>query len=421
VSEGGTELERRVAARIVWPAQPNRVPREVYTDPELFELELERIFRGPTWHCVAHEAELPQPGDFKTTWIGRVPMLVSRDGAGRVHVLVNVCIHRGAQVVRPRYGNAARSGFQCGYHLWTYELDGALRAAPLPHLLPTGFMEAGHRLPELRTEVLAGMVFGTFSERTPPLAEYLGDEDFRRAVREALWDGRLELLGSQRMVFHCNWKVYAENLSDGYHSRVLHAGARLLNGPSIHQRDRSSKDPSHGRYGHSWTRGHNVPPERHGELADESIVEVRAKPADASGYPKSNMALIFPSVVLSDNNDGLHLRFIRPLAVDRTQVEFTYFARVDEPDEVKRHRVRTGSSSYGPVGLITLEDGQAFGRVQRGAAAAREGSNSLLAGWEQRGAPGESTHAGGEARTVDFYTTYRRLMGLDRADGGERG
>jgi phenylpropionate dioxygenase-like ring-hydroxylating dioxygenase large terminal subunit len=411
LTEATEDLRRRVLERIRWPAQENAVPRQIYTDPELFELEMEAIFRGPTWHGVAHDAELPAPGDYKTTRLGGVPALVSRDRGGQVHVLVNACAHRGAQVVKNLSGNAARTAFQCGYHLWTYDLDGTLKGVTLPDLMPETFRKEDHCLPRLRHDRVAGLIFCTLSDATPPLREYLGDPEFAEALDEALCDGKLELLGSQKLVFHCNWKIYAENMSDGYHSRVLHAGARFINGPPTNLTRWAGRDPSHGKYGHYWTRGHNTPPQHTGELKDNSIVEVRAKPADETGLPRSNLALIFPDIALSDNNDALHIRYIRPLDVERTQVEFTYFARPEESAEIKLHRARTGSNCYGPVGLITLEDGQAFGRVQRGAAAADAGANYILAGWRPQSADGEPAYSG-EAHTVNFYSAYRQFIGF---------
>jgi len=401
-----------VAASLEWPAKANAVPRRVYTDPELFALETERIFKGPTWHCVGHEAEVRNPGDFKTTRLAGIPLLVDRDEHGQVHVLVNACAHRGAKVVRAACGNAARSLFQCGYHLWTYELDGVLTGVPLPQLMPQDFDKSDYHLPELRTETAVGLIFCTLSEEAPPLTHYLGDTDFVEALHTMLWGGDLEYLGSQKLVFQCNWKIYAENMSDGYHSRVLHAGARYINGPPRNQSMWETKDPSHGKYGHNWTRGHNTPPDSRGELRDASIVDIVAKPCDETGLTPANLGLIFPSLAFSDNNDGLHLRYIKPIDVGSTEIEFAYFGRAGESEELKIHRARTGSNCYGPVGLITLEDGQAFGMVQRGAQADDYGVNNILAGLESRRPPAEFGSGGGEANALNFYAVYRRLMGL---------
>ena len=108
-------------------AQPDRIAPALYHDPALFEAELDRIFYR-TWIWVAHDSELPRPGDFITTTIGRQPVIVVRDKTGEVNVLQNRCRHRGATVCEAHKGNA--KGFTCPYHSWSYALDGTLRALP---------------------------------------------------------------------------------------------------------------------------------------------------------------------------------------------------------------------------------------------------------------------------------------------------
>ena len=108
-------------------AEADRIAPSLYYDPDLFEAELEHIFYK-TWVWVAHESELPKPGDFVTTDIGRQPVIVVRDKTGAVNVLHNRCRHRGATVCEEHKGNA--KGFTCPYHSWSYALDGTLRALP---------------------------------------------------------------------------------------------------------------------------------------------------------------------------------------------------------------------------------------------------------------------------------------------------
>src|SRR5471030_2961303 len=106
--------------------EADRIAPSLYYDPALFEAELERIFYK-TWIWVAHESELPNPGDFRTTTIGRQPVIVVRGKSGSINVLQNRCRHRGATVCEQHKGNAR--GFTCPYHSWTYGLDGTARVA----------------------------------------------------------------------------------------------------------------------------------------------------------------------------------------------------------------------------------------------------------------------------------------------------
>lgn len=91
-----------------------RVPYGVFTEPGYYDREQERIFRGPHWSFVALEAEIPNSGDYKTTFVGDTPVIVMRGAEGAVHVTVNRCAHRGALVVRDLRGN--RSSLECVYH-----------------------------------------------------------------------------------------------------------------------------------------------------------------------------------------------------------------------------------------------------------------------------------------------------------------
>ena len=116
-------------AQVADLAREDRVSSALYTDPELFELEMDRIFHR-TWVWVAHESELPRAGDFRTAYVGRQPVIVSRDRRGGINVLVNRCRHRGASLCEVPKGNA--NGFTCPYHAWSYALDGKLRGIPTP-------------------------------------------------------------------------------------------------------------------------------------------------------------------------------------------------------------------------------------------------------------------------------------------------
>ena len=116
--------------------QPGRVHRQIYTDPAIFELELERIF-GVAWIYVGHESQVKNPGDYFRTFIGRKPVVLVRDAGGAIRVIHNQCAHRGSLVVANDKGNAAE--FQCCYHGWTYHLDGRLKAVPLQHGYPARF------------------------------------------------------------------------------------------------------------------------------------------------------------------------------------------------------------------------------------------------------------------------------------------
>src|SRR5450432_2694374 len=113
----------------IWPTLDySRVPYSLYHDTELYRQEQQRIFSGPTWNYLCLDAEIPNPGDFRATYVGDTPVVVGRDENGAVHAFVNRCAHRGALVRREISGNA--SSHTCIYHQWCYGLDGALKSIP---------------------------------------------------------------------------------------------------------------------------------------------------------------------------------------------------------------------------------------------------------------------------------------------------
>jgi phenylpropionate dioxygenase-like ring-hydroxylating dioxygenase large terminal subunit len=151
--------------------QSDRVDVSLYHDPALFEAELEKIFYR-TWVWVAHDSEVRNPGDFKTTMIGRRPVIVVRDKKGQVNVLENRCRHRGATVCEKHKGNA--TGFTCPYHSWSYGLDGKLRALPYPDGYEDILDKAELPLTSLRVESYAGMIFASYDADIEPLEDFLG-------------------------------------------------------------------------------------------------------------------------------------------------------------------------------------------------------------------------------------------------------
>ena len=116
--------------------EPGRVHRSVYLDRDIFELEMERIF-ARAWLFVGHTSQIPNSGDYITTHLGRQPVIVCRHKDGEIHVLFNRCSHRGAVVCNLERGNEKR--FECLYHGWTYDTNGALLGVSVPDGCAEGF------------------------------------------------------------------------------------------------------------------------------------------------------------------------------------------------------------------------------------------------------------------------------------------
>lgn len=208
-----------------WPnAEYTRTPYRVFTDEAIFEREMQRIFRGPVWNYLALEAEIPDAGSFKTVQIGNVPVVVSRNTQGEVKAFVNRCAHRGATVVRQEFGRA--DNHPCIYHQWNYDSNGGLCGVPYRRGLngqggyPKDFKPAEHGLQPLRIALYKGLIFGSFSDETPELLEFLGPNIVMHLDR--IFVKPLKVLGYHRQRISANWKLYFENIKDPYHAGLLH-------------------------------------------------------------------------------------------------------------------------------------------------------------------------------------------------------
>src|SRR5262245_46266712 len=224
-TEGHFGSHRSTRATLCWPADDcSRVPFAAYHDPAIYEEEQARIFRGPTWNYLALEAEIPNPGDFLTTYVGDTPVLVTRARDGAVRAFVNRCAHRGALLRREACGNAKTHA--CIYHQWSYGLDGALLGVPFPRGvkgeggLPPDFDKSKIRLTELVVQACRGVLFGSFSGAVEPLHDYL-DRPVTDQI-ERLFAKPIRILGYQRQRIFGNWKLYNDNVRDPNHGGLLH-------------------------------------------------------------------------------------------------------------------------------------------------------------------------------------------------------
>jgi phenylpropionate dioxygenase-like ring-hydroxylating dioxygenase large terminal subunit len=383
---------------VAWPSEDNRIPRDIYLNEDLFDLEMRVLFGGPYWTLLGHAAEIPEPGDYKTTQLGDVPIILVRDMEGKLHALVNSCAHRGTALLRASYGNLADSKcLTCIYHNWRYDLSGKLLSASLAEDFPVDFSKEAYGLPVARLETYAGAIFVSLSDEAPPLEDYLGD--ISEGLDNALGDGDLIYLGSQKVMFECNWKIAAENLYDGYHAIALHAAIRLL---KLQGASGEAHMPDFEKYGHIWTEYKATAPESVDYMKDPSLLDLKTKQEATNSIMN-----IFPVGIVSDQLDTLALRFAIPKSVEQTEMHFALFARRGESSELVHHRVRQGSNLFGPEGLISLEDQTALARVQDGARG--RGDNVVLKGAWKRFPPYRILD---EAGLRHFYATYRRAIGL---------
>ena len=152
--------------------QEDRAHRLIYTDPAIFEAEMTNIFGG-TWTYLAHESEIPHDNDFITRRMGLRPLIIVRDGAGKIRALYNRCTHRGTTLCRWDKGNT--KSFQCPYHGWNFLNTGKLRGVPWPEGYAEDMRDPKYNIAQVpRVESYRGFIFGTLNMDALPLTEHLG-------------------------------------------------------------------------------------------------------------------------------------------------------------------------------------------------------------------------------------------------------
>jgi phenylpropionate dioxygenase-like ring-hydroxylating dioxygenase large terminal subunit len=220
-------------ASLVSQVRRGMIPAHVYADPEIFAAERDRLF-ARSWMFLAHESEIPDPGDYVVRRVLADSFIVARDEAGVVRVMFNMCLHRGMQVCRAELGNA--SHFRCPYHAWTYRNDGRLAGLPFHEEAyggEDGFARAGQSLlPAPSMGIHNGLIFISLDPDAPPLAGYLGDFAFYLDFYTRQSPAGLELRGPQRWRIKANWKIGAENFAgDSYHTPHTHASVAPARAP----------------------------------------------------------------------------------------------------------------------------------------------------------------------------------------------
>jgi anthranilate 1,2-dioxygenase large subunit/terephthalate 1,2-dioxygenase oxygenase component alpha subunit len=361
-----------------WPAEGvTRVPYWVYQDEAIYRQEQQKIWRGNTWNYLCLEAELPAPKSFVTTFLGDMPVVVTRDANGALHAWENRCAHRGALVCMQPRGTAER--FSCIYHNWTYDHAGNLTNVAFRRgIAGKGGMPADAR-PEtqapkkLRVASINGLVFGTLSSSVPDLETYIGAEVLARLKR--VLKKPLKLLGTYTQVLPYNWKLYMDNVKDTYHASLLHLFFtrfrinRLTQGGGVFV----SPDGAHHCTFTEMIDDQGDAYERDGMRSAGSggfsleNPEVLDQVDEFGDRVSIQILSLFPGFVLHQIRNSLAARQVVPKAIDRTELHWTLFGFVDDDQAMTRRRLLQ-ANLVGPAGYISMEDGAATGFVQRGVA-----------------------------------------------------
>lgn len=403
-----------------WPEEGiSHVPYWVYTDPQIFKREMDLIFGGRTYSYVGLEAEIPNPGDFRRTFIGDKPVVFMRDLDGNVNVVANRCAHRGVKLCYREHGNARE--LICPYHQWTYDLKGNLIGVPFRRGvkrqggMPDDFRMEDHGLQTLKAQVRHGVIFASFDHTMPSVEEYFGPLMIKYFDR--VFDGRgLRVLGYERQRIRANWKIKFENIKDPYHASLLHV---FLVSFGLFRADTPSKVENDA------TGLHAIQAAQRGEQkVTEENIEIRQLQADlrlhnpdmlqpypewaAKGSETVVMHTFFPNLIIQQQSNTVAMRQIRCFRPEEMELHWTFFGYEDDDEAMTLRRLRQ-ANLMGPAGYVSVDDSEVMESAQSGLSRYPEAEAVV----EMGGRGTENTpHMVTESSIRAFYKGYREIMGL---------
>jgi anthranilate 1,2-dioxygenase large subunit len=409
----------RFDGAVNWPSNAlSEVPFRVYTDPDQYALEQERIFKGEAWSYLCLASEIPNPGDWVATTIGEVAVIVARDEAGAINAFVNRCAHRGNLLCLTNKGHGRE--ITCIYHGWSYDLAGQLTGVAFEKgvkrqggMAPE-FHKEDHHLQQLRVEELCGLVFGTFSDTVADLQSYFG-EKVVNGVKRVLEGRPVHIIGRSTQILPNNWKLYFENVKDTYHASILHSFLttfrinRLSMPGGINISDDGGSHFSYAKLDYAAEdadyQAANLRSDTDLKLQDNSVTES----VDEFGDQISVMILTaFPNMVLQQVRNTIAVRVVRPRGVDKTELEWVHLGFDSDDETMQERRLRQGNL-IGAAGYIAMEDGCVGGFVQRALQYNDDDSGIVMMG----GHDAESQNfRASEAAIRGFWKKYRALTGV---------
>ena len=359
-----------------------RFPARAFNAQEVHDLEQRQLF-ARAWCFLAHETEIPQPGDYVTRYIGNNNLIVARDEHGVVHASLNMCRHRGNVMCKAEMGNS--SHFRCSYHGWTYKNSGELIGVPYMKEGYEGRLERKDwALVRVRVESYEGLLFGCLDSDAPPLAEYLGD--FRFYLDLYLKHGAqgVEVHGPpDHWVADTDWKICAENFAgDGYHTPVAHQwGFNLGYFPSSGSTHSQGWAVSVPGKGHGIGLGHSPNFPAFGGFPDELIAEMKesltpaqlavlAKTRTAVGTVFPNLSFLMQPFSLTPGEPGVRfvtMRLYHPAGPGRMEMYSWCLVPRGASREYKDAAYRAYTLAFGQAGTFEQDDFENWTKVTRSA------------------------------------------------------
>lgn len=368
------------------------VHKDLYIDPELFELEMEHLFAA-TWVYVGHASQVPKTGDYYTTTVGNQPVVMVRAADGAIKVLHNRCPHKGVKVAGEVCGNTGKF-FRCPYHAWTFKLDGALMSIPLKKGYEnTGFeqCEASQGMAAVgAVQVYRDFVFCRLNPEGIGFDDYFGPSlSTLDNMVDRSPEGRLEVAGGVlRYMHHCNWKMLVDNQTDTCHPMVAHESSA---GTAVKVWQAAPEGtpkpmavelfaPFMSPYEFFENMGIRVWDHGHGHtgVSDSIHADYSAVPGymeqmvAAYGEERAKQILgdvrhntvYFPNIMVKGPIQTL--RLFKPIAADKTLVESWTFRLVGAPDLLLERTCMYNRLINAPTSVVGHDDLEMYERAQEG-------------------------------------------------------
>ncbi|MDG5496930.1 anthranilate 1,2-dioxygenase large subunit [Niveispirillum sp. BGYR6] len=389
-----------------------RVARDIFTEPDLFDLEMELIFEK-NWIYACHESEIANPHDFITMRAGRQPMIITRGADGALHALVNACQHRGATLTRVCKGK--QSTFACPFHAWTYRSDGRLVKVKAPGEYPEDFDKNARGLKKARIASYRGFVFISLdTTATDTLEDYLGDARiFLDMMVAQSPTGELEVLpGRSTYSYDGNWKLQCENGLDGYHVSTVHYNyvatvqhrhqVNAASGAVTETLDYSKLGAGDAATDDGWFSFHNGHSLLFSDMPNPSVrpgyATVMPRLLADHGQARAEWMMhrlrnlnLYPSLFFMDQISS-QLRIIRPVAWNKTEIISQCIGVKGESPSDRENRIRQFEDFFNVSGMGTPDDLVEFREAQRGFQARLERWNDISRG-AGRWVEGPSRHS----------------------------
>jgi len=409
--------------------QDERVHRKIYTEAEVFEAEMERIFES-TWVFVGHESEVAAAGDYKTVTIGTQPAIMTRDEDGGVHLLMNRCMHRGSTICQEQRGNS--SYFRCWYHGWTYTNRGELVGLPYAGGYSKSFDRSRFSLVRAKVGIYRGLVFASLNPEVPEITEHLARAKyyidlFMDLSPEGEVDARC---GIHKYGYDGNWKFQMENGVDGYHPNFVHQSFFEVQGKKLGRKVMKLFTEASAYQSKDLGNGHSIldmAPQRKShrpvnnilrgstskastELYVDSLVHRYGEERTSEILGDSNVNLaVFPNLLII----GIQFRNVIPVSINRTDVYLTPTTLKGVPEEINVARLRAHEGFYGSSGGGAPDDVEMFNRCTAGLRVKGAEWLELSRGIEREHSAGDGSiaaHISDELPQRAFYRQWRNLM-----------